>query len=307
MEKLKYTNLSAFEGHLGDSPICLVCCAHDADRKMILEKLAAKLQAEQKRFDSADLKEDILPLTRELSLFGSKRVFLAFEVQLEEEDLNRYLQSPSPNTYLFLGSKTSKNIPGALYLDLSHEKPWDREKRLLGSLRQLVVKAGKNIAPDLLVKLIARVGSDWSLLESEVEKLITFVGTRHEILLADLESISSESKEQSSWQLSEEIVWGKGMPFFPPLETSQALALIGALRFQIQLGWQLCSSPLDAPPLHVKPYQAQKYGKLAHAKSLDYFEKAILGLFEVEKLLKSTSLDPRLLFSRYVANLAEFP
>ena len=305
MEKLKYTSLSALEGHPGDSPVYLICCPHEADRKMILERLAAKLQGEHMRFDAATLSTEILPQTRELNLFGSRRVFLVQETQFEEGDLVRYLQSPSPNTYLLLGVKAFKSIHGTVGLDLSHEKPWEREKRILASLKQQAANVGKNISPDVLLKLITRVGSDWQLLERELEKLVAFVGSRHEILIADLESISSESKEQSSWQLSEEMVWGKTIPYFPSMETSQALALIGALRFQIQLGWQLCSSPLDAPPLHIKPYQAQKYGKLAHAKTLAYFENAIMSLFEVEKLLKSTSIDARLLLSRLAADLAE--
>lgn len=302
--------LNSFESIEKEAPVYLVCVAHDADRKVILERIAERLKGQQKRFDTASLKEHILPLTRELSLFGGRTIYLSYQTEIEEEALVSYLASPSQAAILLLGVKESKGLgaaakKGALCLDLSQEKPWEREKRIVSALRECAAKAKKNISPDLLLKLIARVGSDWNLLEQELDKLISFTGSRPEILLADLEGVGSESKTQGVWQISEEIIWGKGFPNLPLMETSEALALLGALRYQIQLGWQLCASPLDAPPLHIKPYQVQKYGKLSHAKTSPYFESALLRLIEVEKLLKTTSLDPRLLLSTFAANLVD--
>ena len=269
-------------------------------------------EAEIKRMASAKLSSDLLPLIREMSLFDLPRIFLIYEAELDTEWLLQFLQSTPPKTYLLLGLASGKEQKivqeatkgGAVWLDLSKEKPWEREKRLVISLREHVLKAGKNIAPDLIERLIHWVGSDWLKLEKELEKLLLFIGKRPEIVFSDLEAVAAGLKELSTWQIAEEIVWGaKGFPRTPALDVSEFLVLIGALRYQIQMGWQMANMDLEMLPQHFKPYQAQKYGRLAHGKPALYFETALLELYEMETLAKSASLDPRLLITRLIGRL----
>ncbi len=321
---MKYTAFSGFEKHLSEAfpehlaPAYFVSCAHGEDRKVILSKMVAQLasKAEVVRFPLGSLSKDLFPLVREQSLFSSIRLFVVDEITLEgeEEALARFLQTPPHKVHFFLGLASGKELKGmadavkkgAVWLDLSKEKPWEREKRLLASLRDMVLKSGKVAAPDLLEQLLHLIGGDWQKLEREVEKLIAYVGSKRELHLADLRKVITAIAEQTGWQIAEEIVWGqKGIPEPPTIDTSELLALLGAVRYQIQLGWQLASAPLDTPPSHLKPYQIQKYGKLAHAKPLLFFERALLQLFELEKLSKSTSLDPNLLITRFSATLRE--
>ncbi len=315
---MKYQNFGALEKHLADtqhlSPVYLVSCSYEPDRKVLLDKIAQKFPKETEilRYPNASLEKQIVPITREMSLFGLTRLLIVEESEIEEEALLKFVQSPPPKTHLLLGilcGKEPKGLleatkKGAVHFDLSKEKPWEREKRLIAALYERVLQAGKRVAPDLIERIIHLIGSDWQKLEREIEKLLAFVGSRHEILPSDLDAVVTDLKELSSWQMAEEIVWGqKNIPDLPLLDTSEFLALIGALRYQVQIGWQLASSPLESPPPQLKPYQVQKYGKLAHGKAAHFFEKALLKLYEMEMLAKSSGLQPRLLVTRFAAHL----
>lgn len=316
---MRYTSYSAFEKHCDEaaqlSSCYFVSCSCEPDRKIILDKIVQKFSknCEIKRFPSAKIPTDLLPLVREMTLFDSVRLFVVQETELEAEVLS-FLQTAPLKTHFLLGlisGKEPKSIyemikHGANWLDLSREKPWEREKRLMITLREQVLRVGKTVAPDLIERLIHLVGSDWQRLEREIEKLLAFIGKRHEIVAADLDLTVAGLKELSSWQIAEEIVWGtRGFPVIPLIETSDFLALIGTLRYQIQLGWQMASTAMEALPQYFKPYQIQKYGKLAHAKQIGYFEKALLGLYQMETRAKSTSLDPRLLITQFAGHLRE--
>jgi len=319
---VKYTSYSAFEKHLADAsrthlaPVYFVSCGFEADKKVILDRIAQRFpkNAEIKRFPLARVSTDLLPLMLEMDLFDAARLYLVQEAEIDAEVLQQFLQGAPQKTYLLLGlasGKEPKSVQemtkhGAVWLDLSKERPWEREKRLMATLREQVLKAGKNMALDLIERLIHLVGSDWQKLEREIEKLLAFVGKRHEIVAADLDAIVAGLKELSTWQIAEEIVWGtRGFPAVPSIETGDFLALIGALRYQIQLGWQMASMSLEALPQHFKSYQVQKYGRLAHAKPMHYFERALIEIYEIETLAKSTSLDPRLLIARLSGRLRE--
>lgn len=311
---MRYTSLAAFETAFSFHPVYLVSCLYDADRMMILKRIATRLKlkysAEEKRWNTSNFAKEILPLTKEKALFTTNRIFLSYETQIEEEALLRYIERPDPQTFLLLGTKETKSLADAAkkdvaWLDLSQEKPWEKEKRLLTVLQEQISQASKIALPDLLPKLLERIGTDWQTLSQELSKLIAFSGNKKEISSKDLEQISSSPKTKTLWQISEEIIWGKtAFLDYPVLDNSEALTLLGALRYQVQLGLQLHCHPNHAPlPSHIKPYQAQKYGQLAKFKPQAYFEQGLLALFEIEQLLKTSSVNPRLLFSCFSLNL----
>ncbi|MBS3904126.1 MAG: hypothetical protein KGZ39_02225 [Simkania sp.] len=321
---MKYTSYSGFEKHFIEAvkahlaPVYLVSCAHAEDRKVILDKMAAMLSpaVEITRLSSGSLSKNVLPRTCEQSLFAEQRLFIVEEAVLEGEDslLVQLSEGKLHKVFFFLGLAQGKEFKGvsdavkkgAVWLDLSREKPWEREKRLFSSLREWVFNAGKIIDLELLEQLVHAVGSDWQKLERELEKLIAFVGLRRDITLSDFQQVVVGDIVQTTWQIAEEIVWGlKGIPSLPFLDTTEGLTLLGALRYQVQLGWQLASTSLDEPHSQIKPYQIQKYGKLAHAKPPLFFEKALLKLTELETVMKSSSLDPCLMLTRFTATLRE--
>ncbi|MBW1896622.1 MAG: DNA polymerase III subunit delta [Deltaproteobacteria bacterium] len=74
--------------------------------------------------------------------------------------------------------------------------------------------ARKMLAPGTFEVLYERVGSDMRRFNSELEKLISFVGDRKEILPSDVEEVSKRTKEDPIYEMSSAIAdrdWGKAL------------------------------------------------------------------------------------------------
>ena len=97
-------------------------------------------------------------------LFGSKPVVLVDEVEKFEKKEMQILADHFPTqSYLLLGARKKVPLASAvekegIVLDLSEEKPWDRDKRIAEQLVEKVQKAGKRIASDVLPLLLEQVG-----------------------------------------------------------------------------------------------------------------------------------------------------
>lgn len=59
-----------------------------------------------------------------------------------------------------------------------------------------VREAGKEILPEALALLIQRVGTDFSVLASEIQKLVDWSGDREKITCGDVETVTSETPEE---------------------------------------------------------------------------------------------------------------
>ena len=66
-----------------------------------------------------------------------------------------------------------------------------------------VQERGKTICDEALAELVARVGPNARLLDSEVEKLTLFVGTRPEIKPADVAAICTRNKQAKAFALAD--------------------------------------------------------------------------------------------------------
>ena len=74
--------------------------------------------------------------------------------------------------------------------------------------------ARKMLSPGTFEVLYERVGSDMRQFNSELEKLISFVGDRKEILPSDVEEVSKRTKEDPIYEMSSSIAdrdWGKAL------------------------------------------------------------------------------------------------
>ncbi len=71
-----------------------------------------------------------------------------------------------------------------------------------GKIRQMVVEAGKSIAPDAITGIVERTGFSMRGLESEMEKLLLYVGPRPAITQADVLEVLSSSREANIFDLT---------------------------------------------------------------------------------------------------------
>ena len=150
------------------------------------------------------------------------------------------VQSPLYGT-LLVGARSKTPLSSAIekigvVFDMSEEKPWDKEKRLAEQIVERVQTAGKRLAPDAVPLLFERLGTDLALMDSEMDKLICFVGEKPTIDRSDVFRISASSRKNTLWQTAEEIVWDGGAAALDP---ESFHGLVPILRSQLQLGLKL--------------------------------------------------------------------
>jgi len=84
-------------------------------------------------------------------------------------------------------------------------RAWDTQmdpEAARAKIRQMVAAAGKSIAGDAITDIVERTGFSMRGLESEVEKLLLYVGPRPAITLADVMEVLSSSREANIFDLT---------------------------------------------------------------------------------------------------------
>jgi DNA polymerase-3 subunit delta len=69
-------------------------------------------------------------------------------------------------------------------------------------MKNVLNKTGKTMAPGGLEALVEKVGPDVRRFNSELEKLITFVGKRREILASDIETLSKRTRQDPIYEMT---------------------------------------------------------------------------------------------------------
>ena len=102
-------------------------------------------------------------------------------------------------------------------LDLSTEKPWDRDKRLSIDIQMMLKKEGLRIAASLSDQIVKMCASKVALIDSEVEKLICLLKGKLEVTRSDLRFVSS-NYEYSIFKVGQALLEG---------QLKDAIAIIG--------------------------------------------------------------------------------
>lgn len=303
------------------SPIYVVICPQEGERKKILEGLFEKLQSMCDAKKCLTIQDAIAHLQNG-SLFSGK-VASYFDgldqlIKGEMELLSEYVRSPNPSGHLLLGSANAKSTT-ELYkigkkemviLDLSKEKPWEEKDRLTRWVALTFTKAKKQISPDAVATLLERLPSDRLLLQQEIDKLLCLCADRAEVTRKDVETISSVSLEMNLFHLARELVWGQRKTIPNLTEVSFLIPLVSQLRSQMEIGLRMgallkkrASQEEIAgsfPRLFPKALIEAQEGTLRKGES--FFRKGLLDLFELEFGLKTSLARPEVLFTRFCAS-----
>lgn len=338
---MKYTNLAAFEKHLeGAAPnhfsqIYLVLSKESFVRKQATDVLTALyLKGEQPElslhtFDGD--KHSIDMIMRELMsmpLFSKKRLIIVHNVDALDKDATTKLEAyaAAPNrSVCFAATATTVNRATTYYkkmekigvvLDVAEEKPWEKEKYVADWLFNEAAKIGKKLPMPSCQALVKQLGTDQSVLQSELQKLICYVGERQTITDRDIAAICSVANLDNGWQLGEAIFRRD-----PPaaLRISKGLltdgialiALLRQIRSQFQTEFQICTiltrggTPNDVAQEY--PYmkgaildrhvrQSQEYG-------LQRFKEGVLAIDAAELQAKNSMVDPDFIAERLIIKL----
>ena len=308
---MKYQNLKSFEKHLASAHpnhFCRCYCvllADDAGRGEILRSVAHTLSPAgpiQQMSGSQTPLKAVFEALQTPWLFGEEPLILLDECdKLNKEattSLSTFLKQPLQVGFLLLGARGKTPLAKVaetlgVVLDLSEEKPWEKEKRLSESLVEQAKQAGKKLDPDVIPCLIERVGPESALLKQELDKLICYVGDRETMERSDLSHIAAMSRSSTIWQTAEGIIWEgiiaqNGEGFY---------ALIPALRSQLVLGLKIASLVEGKVPQEewsqslpkLWPRTLEKRKEQATRKGSLFFQKGLDKLFQIELLSRSTS------------------
>ncbi len=265
--------------------------------------------------------DDLLQELNTPSLFGGRSVVFFDEIQSLKPltPLIHYISSPTANATLILGATSMKPLADLyqkgkkemVVLDLSEEKPWDKERRLQDFLIANARLQGKNISSDVASFLTEKIGPDMAALSQELDKLICFTNERPSISLSDAKTLTSSLAQVNSWQLAEKVIWHKQVHSIHDKlsDLSFSLLFVGQLRYHLQLGYKISSlltqkKPVsDIAKLFPQIRSLDKYLPIAKERQASYFHQGLLSLYQMELSLKSTQLDPSALFDQFLGSL----
>ena len=309
---MKFQNQKIFETHLQslrtDSALFVLLVNEERERRDIAFRIKESIVG-SKRFEvqsftcGQDNPNEIFSAFHSLSLFSQLQVVEVNEAQLlNDHDLKALYGHLKvlPNEMIVIIS-SSKALPkmnmlpkDAHVLDLTHEKPWDHKKRVMALLFDYVKKAGKTIAYDAVEQLIDLVGIDYGKLMQQMEILICYVGDKKGIALEDLHSLSIAKKKQKTWQLAEYITWGEGADIsHEGITDSDFISLINQIRFRLNVGIKIKEG---IHPDDIAPSLLQKYLTYCAPLTKDYFKRALIELYDIERFSRSHQFSTSLLF-----------
>lgn len=283
---------------------------------MWTEQLTTLLNQRQvTRYDATE----VSPMTiqdevRTPSLFGGLRILYVDQID-KVKPLGAFLDllnHPAPDVILIFGASTAKPV-AELYqkgkkdlvaVDVSEEKPWDKERRLQEWIRDEARREGKQLASDVAAQLIHHLGTDLATLHQELKKLITFVGEKNILEKKDIEAICGAKDLTTGWQLAETLVWKGPVSLKDKMgDLGFVFPFLGQVRYHLQLGAQIADLIERKTPDLKKHFPSvrnlEKFIPVATQRGSRFFLHALLHLYDFELTAKSAPLDLGIAFDLF--------
>jgi len=266
--------------------------------------------------------------------FGERRVvcldnptFLTGEtkkskVEHDIDSLETYLKAPMPSTVLVFFAPYAK-LDGrkkvvkqlkkvATSIELGDFSERDVRQFFAGQLKQ----DGYSMEPAVLNQLVQRTDADLTLMMNEKDKLELFTLPEHAIQLDAVTGLVRQTLTQNVFDLVNRVLaknTAAAVTLYRDLlqakeEPLRINAILqGQFRLLIQtkvLAKQGYSQGKLASTLKVHPYRVKLALQTQRRFQLVDLNRAYLGLYKVERQMKSSTLDPELLFSLFMTQFA---
>lgn len=299
-----------------------------------------QVPAEEQTMNFASYDMDTVPLAVALDdamaapFFGERRVvcidnpqFLTGETKKQKvehdiDSLQKYLESPMPSTVLVFFTpydkldarkKVTKQLKKvATIVEINQFSERDVRQFVTDQLKQ----DGYTLEPAALNDLIQRTDADLTLIMSELPKLELYTLPEKTITQAAISGLVTQTLTQNVFDLVNRVLAkntaGAVTLYRELLQAKEEPLKINAIlqgqfRLLIQtkvLAKQGYSQGKLASILKVHPYRIKLALQTHRRFQLTDLNRAYLGLFRVEKQMKSTTMDPELLFSLFMTQFA---
>ncbi len=250
------------------------------------------------------------------SLFELKKccVFLGIEKLSKAclDSLEKAIKTPNPQVRIVLSASQmtplcQKILKSVVTLDLSAEKPWDRDRRLTDYVCHSLKKESLFISTALAELVVKMTGGQVSIIDQEIEKLICYLKNKKEVKREDL-SILHSNDQYSIFKVGECLL-ERRLKDALSLIHSQAYPII-PLIYTLRNLFQRALSLKELNQNDIGTYFPMLKGKfleknLAWVKSFSkaQFKKALLILFEMEVMTKNQTLPENFLESLLLLKL----
>ncbi|MBU7540802.1 DNA polymerase III subunit delta [Levilactobacillus brevis] len=299
-----------------------------------------QVPAEEQTMNFASYDMDTVPLAVALDdamaapFFGERRVvcidnpqFLTGETKKQKvehdiDSLQKYLESPMPSTVLVFFApydkldarkKVTKQLKKvATMVEINQFSERDVRQFVTDQLKQ----DGYTMEPAALNDLIQRTDADLTLIMSELPKLELYTLPEKTITQAAVSGLVTQTLTQNVFDLVNRVLAkntaGAVTLYRELLQAKEEPLKINAIlqgqfRLLIQtkvLAKQGYSQGKLASILKVHPYRIKLALQTHRRFQLTDLNRTYLGLFRVEKQMKSTTMDPELLFSLFMTQFA---
>jgi DNA polymerase III delta subunit len=332
---LKFQNVTAFEKHLHSSSLVssYLIATSDGDERLTLASNTVSML--MKKHPGSEViafsaqQHAFSVVVESLSthpLFSSHVIVRLDDANLynkkEREILESLVIKPSGFAFLVMSSSSLKEFSSLctsakndlVILDLTAEKPWDKQRRLQQWVVERGLKEGKKVSMQVALELMDACGPDMMLLEKELLKLSTYVGERPLITSDDVKKIGVNYILPTGWQMAEALVFeGKAPVEDAAFDLSDLLPLLGQVRYHWtmlrQVSYYLSQrAPKEEITTHIpqlRPASLDKYIQTASSFEALFFDEALKALFKIELLAKNSSLSALFLWEYLIAQIAQ--
>ncbi len=331
---MKFQASTSFEKHVKESypdhlaHLYLFISTCEYEKRLWIEHLTQLLKQKDShlqitRFDATETSPMIIQdEVRTPSLWGGLRVLIVEQID-KVKPLGLFLDllnHPAPDVFLIFLASSAKPV-AELYqkgkkdlvaLDVSEEKPWDKERRLQDWIRDEARKLGKQLSSEVTAELLRHLGPDLATLHQELKKLVTFVGEKNILERKDVEAICGAKDLTTGWQLAETVVWKQPVSLQDKIgDMAFLFPFLGQIRYHLQLGAQIADlierkTPLQDLKKHFPSVRTlEKFIPIASQRGSQFFLNGLLKLYDFELLAKSSPLDLSIAFDIFQIKMHE--
>lgn len=234
---------------------------------------------------------DVLNLCQGFPAGAERRVVVVREFEKLENNrqFKDYAEHPNPQAIVLLACTTNPNLSAHPYRALKEHAVWSEfralyDNELPGWIQDYVQAQGYEIEPRAVQMLADYVGSDLQRAASEIQKLVTFTGTRDRLTVDDVLAASGQTREFNVFELQSAIGEGRHADAARIAERllqqasnpkSEAIMVVAVLNGYFDKLWKLqkpgvlrqnkyeLSSYIGVSPYFVEEYKqaAQRYNR----------------------------------------------